>query len=555
MEKEIKNERQALPKQRILETIASGFSYLGYATFDKEGEDTAVSYKESAWLQEKIPAWKEANLTKKLSLLTQHLIYEPDKEVFRAETCLGYLLPKLMETSVITISFRILDEIDLKYYQMSFFRDMDENGNFAGVIFGLQLADKEIQKQIEAKEHAMSQNSFLQEKLSFLEDTLSRAELANHTKSAFLFNMSHDIRTPMNTIIGFTRMAKKNFNDLEKLSDCLEKVSLASKHILQLLNDVLEMARIEDGKLTLDEALGSLLDCQQAMQDMIQPLADKKQITFVQDYSKVQENGIYMDKMRLDQILINLLGNAIKYTPAGGRVECTCEQIQSSREGFARFRFRISDNGIGMSKDFLGKLKKSFFDSNTAPVSGSKGLGLGMSIVKQLLDLMGGSIEFTSELAKGTTVTFEIELRMVESHSLPPEEPETLPDFTGMHVLIVDDNALNREIAREILDEFHVTADEADDGTTALEIMAQAKEGQYDLILMDVQMTHLDGYTATREIRKMENRKIAETPVIALTANVFDTDKEESRKAGMNDHLEKPIDIENLSEILKKYSK
>ena len=417
----------------------------------------------------------------------------------------------------------------------------------------LSLANAQIQ---ETNAHL---ESLVAERTAALETALSQAEKANTSKTTFLFNMSHDIRTPMNAILGFNRMAEKHVDDREQLLDCLGKVENAGQHLLGLINDVLEMARIENGKLEIKEKPVNLLIGKGATAAMADSLAAAKHITFTKKYLNLDEDlCLWLDTVRINQILLNILSNAIKYTPDGGRVDYTLERLTADDADHVRLRFTVADNGIGMSKEFLETIFDSFSRERSSTVSGIQGTGLGMAIAKRILDAMHGTIEITSELGKGTTVRFELTPRiapMETAESLATAADAAESSFKGLSVLLVEDNELNREITKEILTDFGIRVDEAEDGTIAVSKLTKATPGQYDIILMDIQMPIMDGYRATGEIRRLPDPAVANIPIIAMTANAFAEDKRKAMEAGMNGHLAKPIDIAKLKETLAKYAK
>ncbi len=417
----------------------------------------------------------------------------------------------------------------------------------------LSLANAQIQ---DTNAHL---ESLVAERTVALEKALSQAEKASKSKTTFLFNMSHDIRTPMNAILGFNKMAEKHIDDKEQVLDCLGKVENAGQHLLSLINDVLEMARIENGLLEIEEKPVNLLNGKGATAAMADALAEAKHITFTKKYPSLDKDlYLWLDTVRIDQVLLNILSNAIKYTPDGGHVDYTVELLPADDTNHVRLRFTVADNGIGMSKEFLETVFDSFSRERSSTVSGIQGTGLGMAITKRILNAMHGTIEVTSELGKGTTVRFELTPRIVSQEmtgSLSPTAATEDISFKNLRVLLVEDNELNREIAKEILTDFGISVDEAEDGTIAVDKLTKAAPGQYDIVLMDIQMPIMDGYRATAEIRRLPDPAIANIPIIAMTANAFAEDKMKAMEAGMNDHLAKPIDIAKLKEALAKYAK
>ena len=523
-----------------------------------------------------------------------------------------------------------------------------------------------------------------------LSDAVAAAETANRAKSTFLSNMSHDIRTPMNAIIGFTTLAISNLDDKERVKDYLTKTLASSNHLLSLINDVLDMSRIESGKIHLEEVEVNLSDVLHDLKTIVSGQIHAKQLELYMDAMDVTDEDVSCDKTRLNQILLNLLSNAIKFTPAGGTVSVRVRQLAGQVRGCGQYEFRIKDNGIGMSPEFAKKIFEPFERERTSTVSRIQGTGLGMAITKNIVDMMGGTIEVQTEQGKGSEFIIRVPLRVQAEHrpvekiteleglkalvvdddfntcdsvtkmlvkvgmraewtlsgkeavlrarqsiemsdvyhaylidwrlpdmngievtrqirSLHDDTPiiiltaydwsdieveakaagvtafcskpmflsdlretlmsalgqkqtdaaqELLPqkdaDFKGKHILLVEDNELNREIAQEILREYGFRVDTAENGAVAVEKVSTAAPGSYDLVLMDVQMPVMDGYTATRQIRALENPALAGVPILAMTANAFDEDRRRAMESGMNGFLSKPIVIGDLVQELHK---
>ena len=521
-----------------------------------------------------------------------------------------------------------------------------------------------------------------------LEDALAAAQHANRAKTTFLNNMSHDIRTPMNAIIGFTSLAAAHIDNVEQVQDYLSKITTSSNHLLSLINDVLDMSRIESGKVKIEEKETSLPEVMHDLKTIVQADIASKQLEFYIDTADVINENIMCDKLRLNQVLLNLLSNAMKFTKPGGIVSVRILQKENAPEGFASYEFQVKDTGIGMSQEFLKHVFEPFERERTSTVSGIQGTGLGMAITKNIVDMMGGEISVTSEEGKGTVFTVSLQFRtcsgavrqeaipelkglralvvdddfntcssvtkMLTSIGMRPdwttsgkeavlrarlageqndeyaayiidllmpdmngvevvrrirgiigadtpiiiltaydwsdieeearkagvtafcskpiflselreilESPfgvqngeesmeEGMSSFEGKKILLVEDNELNQEIAVEILKEAGFIMEVADDGMVAVEKMKSAEPGQYDLVLMDIQMPIMNGYEATRQIRALDNPELANIPIVAMTANAFDEDKKTALDAGMNGHIAKPIDIPKLLEVLGK---
>ncbi|MCH5341951.1 MAG: response regulator [Acetatifactor sp.] len=522
-----------------------------------------------------------------------------------------------------------------------------------------------------------------------LEEKLHKAEAAERAKTMFLSNMSHDIRTPMNAIIGFTTLAQTNIENKERVQGYLAKIMSSSNHLLSLINDILDMSRIESGRLNIEEKECSISDIFRDMRNILQTQMQSKQLNFFMDTLDVVDEDIYCDKLHLNQVLLNLLSNAIKFTPSGGSVSMTIKQNPGAPIGYGAYEIRVKDTGIGMSAEFAKHVFEPFEREKTSTVSGIQGTGLGMAITKSIIDAMGGTIEVETQQGRGTEYIIHLEFRLqtepkkievireleglralvvddnfntcdsvtkmltqigmrvewtlrgkeavlyakqaVEMHdefhayiidwalpdlggievarqirSLVGENvpiiiltaydwtliedearnagvtafcnkpifiselrdalssaigktgkvstesilPATSVELKGRRLLLVEDNELNREIAQEILEESDFVVETAEDGTIAVEKVKNAPHGYYDLILMDVQMPIMNGYEATRAIRALEDKELASIPIVAMTANAFDEDRQNAMNSGMNAHVAKPINVQNLMEVL-----
>ncbi len=387
-----------------------------------------------------------------------------------------------------------------------------------------------------------------------LEEALALAEQANKAKTIFLNNMSHDIRTPMNAIIGFTNLATKYIDDKEKVQDYLGKIGKSSNHLLSLINDVLDMSRIESGKVHLEEKEENVIEILDGIENIVQADIQTKRLNFNIEKINIQDEDVFCDKLRVNQILINLISNAIKFTESGGMINVTVTEKKATKKGYAIYEFKIKDTGIGISKEFLEEIFEPFTRERTSTVSGIQGTGLGMSITKNLVDMMDGKITVKSEVGKGTEFVVKLEFK-IQKESKKNEEVKEAVDFKGKRILLAEDNLMNREIATEYLQDFGFLVENAENGKEACDILENAEPEYFDLVLMDIQMPVMNGFEATQKIRSFKDKKIANIPIIAMTANAFEEDKKAAENAGMNGHLAKPIDVEKLLDTLKKILK
>ncbi len=395
----------------------------------------------------------------------------------------------------------------------------------------------------------------LEQKNIALQLAVQRETKANLAKREFLFNMSHDIRTPMNAIIGFTALAQTHIDDRGQVEDYLKKISVSSQHLLSLINDVLDMSRIESGKVTLEAKPVHLPELVHELRDIIQAVVSKKDLSLTLDTVGVENEDIIADPLRLEQILINVLANAVKFTPDGGQISLWIVQKDTAPAGYADFEFHIKDNGIGMSEEFQKHIFEQFARERTSTVSKIQGTGLGMAITKSLVDMMGGRITVKSGQGKGSEFTISLRFPIGEAKTGQTPPAAKASAFTGKKLLVVEDNELNLEIASTLLKEAGFEVDTAENGKIAVEKVEAASAGRYDLILMDIQMPEMDGYEATRRIRALPDAKKAALPIVAMTANAFEDDRKNALHAGMNGHIAKPLDIQKPFQVLSKLLK
>ncbi len=394
-----------------------------------------------------------------------------------------------------------------------------------------------------------------------LHEALKKAEEANEAKTRFLFNMSHDIRTPMNAIIGYTGLLEKEKGNPEKFNTYVKNIKDSGVQLMSLINEVLEMSRIESGKTELhDDELWNVFDFDRSIDLVFSEEINKKKLYYTNSINVVHDH-LYVDSVKLRKVFQNIISNAIKYTPEGGKINARIEEIECPKEGYALIRSIISDTGIGMSKEFLPMMFDSFTRERNSTDSKVPGVGLGMGIVKNLVESMNGSIEVNSQVGKGTTVIVTIPHRIAdkkaqETKTLEDKVCEILPgEYKGKRILLAEDNELNAEIAVEMFSEYGFEVDVASDGVICVDMLNNADSDYYDIVFMDIQMPNMDGYKATELIRSFSDSKKNKVPIIAMTANVFDTDQKKAFDCGMNDFVSKPIDIQQLSKVILAYVK
>ena len=484
--------------------------------------------------------------------LIRQVIAEPFQKAYREFISMSTVAKRLEKREMLSFTAQTVDERWLTMIIVP--QGYDKNGKLCTVLVANRDATEEKEREIEQDKN--------------LRNALAAAEHANKAKTVFLNNMSHDIRTPMNAIIGFTALATAHIDNTELVLDYLKKIHTSGQHLLSLINDVLDMSRIESGSVEIEYAAVHLPDILNDLKTIIQGSSYSRQQKLSIDTQDILYEDIITDKLRLTQVLLNISSNAVKFTPAGGRISICVSEKPCNRDGFATVIFRVKDNGNGMSQEFRKHVFDSFSREHTVTENGIGGSGLGMAIAKNIVDMMGGTIQVESEVGKGTefTVAFECKIAGAAVKQEPAPEPgdliksenqkpqvESKRNYKGKKALLVEDNELNREIATAIIKEIGLDVDIAEDGTDAVNMMSSAEGRKYDLIFMDIQMPKMDGYTATREIRTLDDPKCANIPIIAMTANAFEEDRKKAIKAGMNGHIAKPISadaiLENLDQI------
>ena len=414
------------------------------------------------------------------------------------------------------------------------------------------VEQKELQQQLEKRSQE-------------LQAALQAAEVANREKSDFLSRMSHDIRTPMNAIMGMTDIASAHIDTPEKVQDCLRKISLSSQHLLGLINDVLDMSKIESGKVELRHESFNFRAFLQDLENLYGEQAKSKGISYETILASDLEVQIIGDSLRLNQVLSNLLSNALKFTPAKGMIKLRVSKTGEDQEN-VYLRFEVIDTGCGIAEENYDKIFESFEQENVDVTYKYGGTGLGLSIVKRFTGLMGGGIHVTSVQGSGSTFTVDLPFGKIKESGKPTRFSDINGrndlakdcyavdyDFKGKRILLVEDNELNREIAEELIGVTGASVESAEDGVQAVEMFKESAEGYYDLILMDVQMPHMDGYEATRCIRALGRSDAQKVPIFAMTANAFAEDVQKSREAGMNAHISKPLNIRAVYKQMNRY--
>ncbi|MCM1262821.1 MAG: ATP-binding protein [Butyrivibrio sp.] len=482
----------------------------------------------------------EKPIEESVRLYIDNFVYEDDKPLMTHALSLENLKAELSYEKMFYVYYRAFINGKILYYQMKAVRAGTWEDN-QGIVIGVRCVDDEIRKDMEKRD--------------LLENALLQANKASEAKSAFLSNMSHDIRTPMNAIVGFTNLAIAHIDNTEQVKEYLGKIMTSGNHLLRLINNVLDMSRIESGKVQLEEKPCNLIDIMNGLRSILQADINAKHMQLEIDTEHIKDINIYCDVLRLDQVLLNLVSNSVKYTRNGGTVSVKVTQKGGAPEGYANYEFLIKDNGIGMSEEFVQHIFEPFEREKNSTLSGVQGTGLGMAITKNIVDMMAGSIDVKSELGKGTEFTLCLMMRLYseELKQQPVQTDKESVSNSKRHtgrILLTEDVELNQEVATAILSDAGFEVEIADNGQIAVDMLKKSKPGYYKLVLMDVQMPVMNGYEAAKEIRKLEDQELSTIPIIAMTANAFEEDKQEAIKCGMNGHIAKPIDIGNLFETL-----
>ena len=473
------------------------------------------------------------------------LIFVPENEV--AASTRG-MIESMIRVFILIMSVLILFCIIAALFVIKFRKNQEL----------LLVKTQSEEKLAQANNRLKEVNSSLKESNQKLEETqntvaeaLAAAKAASKAKSDFLANMSHDIRTPMNAIIGMTALIEHDAESPEKIREYTKKVNNSSQHLLGLINEVLDMSKIESGKLVLNSAEFDLKELLEQVEAGFRPQMNAKGQKFSITINQISHNWLIGDNVRVLQILNNLLSNSFKYTPTKGQIRLDVEELKQTSHNYAKICFRVSDNGIGMSSEYLSRIYDSFSREERTTVNTIQGTGLGMSIVKSLVDLMGGSINVDSIQGKGTQFVVVLDFKISERNEKREEKPETVEldentGLKGMHFLCAEDNELNAEILSELLEIEGASCEICENGQVIVERFKQSKPGEFDMILMDVQMPIMNGYEATKAIRNGTHPLAKTIPIIAMTANAFSEDIQNSLNAGMDAHVSKPVDMKTL---------
>ena len=540
-----RGEMQRAEYMAVIASLADDFEFVGI--IDKKNDELTI-YRTSASLEKALNVFEGEKIGYTVfKQQLEQMVVEEDRKELLVRDGRDVIAEALMKDPVYKFEERLMIDGQVQYYRIKFTQDQDDPDK---LVFGLLNIDQQVRNEIAIGE--------LEKELEYqneLKEARDRAEAASRAKSAFLFNMSHDVRTPMNAIIGFTDIAQKHIHDIDKVADSLQKIKNAGMHLLSLLNDVLDMSRVESGHVEITEEPADLLEIMDGIAPIVSPLATAKNIDYKTVYDGIRDRRVRADILHINQVVINLLTNAVKYTAEGGTVTLRLEQEEDMKDGVCMYSIIVEDTGIGMSKEFMAGMFESFVRENREEVMKESGVGLGLAITKRLVTLMNGTITVASELGNGSVFTVKLPLKIQSEEEAETREAEVIHEpksLEGKKILLVDDNELNREIAVEILEDSGMVVDMACNGMEAVEMVKQNGMRFYDAILMDIQMPVMNGYEATEAIRALpdDGKPVV---IIALSANAFEEDKRKSLSVGMNAHIPKPVNAAELVETLRKY--
>lgn len=459
------------------------------------------------------------------------IIYPGDRDRFLGVFTRENIMSILERDGSFTMTYRLMMSGEPVYVSMKATLMEDEDGRY--LIIGTNNIDAQMKRE-EAYRRKME-------------------ELRTSARNDFLANMSHDIRTPMNAIVGYTNIAKSNPEDAAAVRDALDKISSSSHFLLSLINDILDISKIESGKMQLSHNPCNLLEIFRRIEDITLLQAKNKSLNITYDHGSVRHTMVNTDELRLEQILINIISNAIKYTPVGKDVAITAAEEEMPGTGKNRYRFIIRDTGVGISEEYLPHLFESFTREENTKLNRVQGTGLGLAITARVVEMMDGTITVASKVGEGSEFTVELEMEELQEKWETAGEMSVEADLRGRRILLVEDNEINAEIAEMILSRHGLVAERAKDGQEGFEKVRTSGEGYYDAVLMDIQMPVMNGYESSAAIRAMEGSYFKEIPIIAMSANAYDEDVRDSLRSGMNAHIAKPYQPEDLMALLGKY--
>lgn len=530
--------QEHLRRLEVIEGLSVNYDSILYADLDR---DKIMPYRISLRIENIFDKkFQQLDYRWYVETYINSWVYSEDRQMLKDAMSPETIRKRLSKSSSFYVNYRVVVEDEMLYFQM-LIANTGISGRISQVVMGFRQVDKEIRYEMEQKR--------------IVEEALSRANLANVAKNTFLSNMSHDLRTPLNAIFGFTELAKRNLEDTQLAKRFLERIEASGRQLLGLINDVLELSWMETSDIKLNEEMCSLPELLEGLHREMMSQAQEKNIEFSLNIDNIIHKNVYSDREKLRQLLKYIVDNAIKYTKYGGNVSLHVEEIENLHNEYGVYEFQISDTGIGMSEEFQKHMFDSFAREKNTTLSGVHGTGLGLTISKNIVDRMGGTIAFHSVLDEGSQFTITLKFKTKEGFlsSLGQERP-SVQELQNQRILVVEDNEINREIETELLESLGMIVDTAEDGSIAVEKISNVEKGYYSLVLMDIQMPVMDGYQATKAIRSLDDPELAKVPIVALSANALEGDIRMAFESGMNAHVAKPFDIDSLSEMISIYS-
>lgn len=534
-EKKAQQIEEQLHRLAIIEGLCSDYEAILYVDLC---EDKLLPYRLSSRLERQFQSGPQPSSFRQFcSEYIKAWVYPEDQALITLALDPAWIRKNVVSLNTYYVNYRISDRDELQYFQLRIANAGDQASS-SQVVIGSRRVDDEIRHEMEQKK--------------LLEEALNHAKRANITKNTFLANMSHDMRTPLNAITGFAALAENHLQEPEKLSEYVHKIHSSSEQLLSLINDILEISRIESGTLQTEEAPCSLSELITDFMESLSLKAEKKHISLSMDLSGIEHPHVFCDPLKIKQVLSCLGSNAVKYTKDEGRIRISVFEEKTPANNYASYRFCVEDNGIGIAPEYLEHIFDPFERVKNTTMSGIHGTGLGLTIAKQMVELMDGTITVESTPQKGSLFAFTLNLRIQNSKSNETADAQKalLYRMNGRKLLLVDDNELNLELETELLEDLGFLVDTATDGRIALEHLMQEEPGTYAVILMDIQMPIMNGYETTQVIRSLNDPLLHNIPIIALSANAFEEDRRMARKSGMNAHMAKPLDTKQLVEYL-----
>ena len=510
----------------VIEGLSVNYDSIMYIDLET---DTATPYRMSKRLGKQFDGkMKPKSFTWVVEEFVKTWVHPEDRDAVLSVLAPDHIREELENDRSFHTNFRCLFDGELQLVQMTLV-DVKNNGHISQVVLGSRRIEDEIQQELQQK--------------TLLANALKDAKMAYVAKNTFLSNISHDMRTPLNALFGYLELAKKHVDDRETLLKHLDNVGMAGRQLLDLVGKVLDISYLESKDYELKEELNGIDEVTKDVYDELAPQAKKKKLNFTLEQVGITHHKVYLDSEQLKKVLLNLVTNAVRYTAAGGKVNFTVKEIPSSSLEFASFQFVVQDNGIGIAQESLEKIFEPFEREANYTQSGIYGSGLGLTLAKQIIEGMGGTITAESQVGVGSTFTVNLSFRLSEAEEAESDTQDVEDFIKGKKILVVEDNEINLEIETELLEDLGLIVDTAENGKIAVEKVASSQPYEYLFVLMDIQMPVMDGWQATEEIRRLDNPALSDIPIIALSANAFESDKRLSAKNGMNAHMNKPIDI------------